>query len=133
MAPVQIVGLRVRVVHAPAGHDFPALVGLVIAVGVLEEKETWRLGDHDAAVGKGEAGRDVQPVGEDREFVGPAVAVGVLADLDAVVAEAVGFHVVRVVARLGDPEAAALVPRHEDRFGTSGSAAKSSSRKSIGT
>ena len=88
----------VRVVDAPAGHDLAALVGLVVAVGVAEEEEARRLRDDDTAVGKGETGRNVQLVREDGELVRAAVAVGVFADFDRVVAHAVGLHFVRVVA-----------------------------------
>ena len=44
--------------------------------------------DDHAAIGEHQAGRQVEMVGEDRELVGAAVAVGVLEDLDAVVARA---------------------------------------------
>ena len=74
------------VAGAPAGEEDLADVGLVVAVGVLEEQRVGRLVDDHAAVGEGEAGRDAQLVGEDGELVGLAVAVGVLADLDPVVA-----------------------------------------------
>ena len=109
--------LRVGVSDAPAGHDDLTDVGLVVAVGVLEEDEVRGLGDDHAAVGEDEAGRDVELVGEDRELVGLAVAVGVFADLDGVVALLLVFHdAVRVVAGLGDPEAAAGVPGERDRL-----------------
>ena len=42
--------------------------------------------DDHAAVGEHQARREVEMVGEDRELVGAAVAVGVLEDLDAIVA-----------------------------------------------
>ena len=119
-AVVQIVRLRMRVVDAPAGHDLAALVGAVVAIGVAEEEKAGRLRDHDAALGEHEAGGDVQLLGEDRELVGATVAVGVFADLDAVVAQAVGLHGVRVVAGFGYPEPAAFVPGHEDRLGDVG-------------
>ena len=109
--------LRVGVSDAPAGHDDLTDVGLVVAVGVLEEDEVRGLGDDHAAVGEDEAGRDVELVGEDRELVGLAVAVGVFADLDGVVALLLVFHdAMRVVAGLGDPEAATGVPGERDRL-----------------
>ena len=64
------------------------LVGLAVAVGVLEEEDVGRVGDPDAAVADGDARGDVQPLGEDGELVGLAVAVGVFEDLDAVRARA---------------------------------------------
>ena len=114
--------------------DHLAHVGLVVAVRVLEEKEARRLRDDDAAVREHEAGRDVQLVGEDGELVRLAVAVGVLANLDAVVALAVRL------SRRADNRAS---PRPSSRprsshakaigFTMSGSPAKSSSRISAGT
>ena len=59
---------------------------------------------------------EVQPIGEDGELVGPAVAVGVLEDLDPVVARLAVQHQVRVIDRLDDPEPAALVEREGDRL-----------------
>ena len=55
-------------------------------------------------------------IGEDREFVGHAVAVGVFADGDAVVAFALRLHVVGIVEGFGNPAAAALVEGHGDGF-----------------
>ena len=113
---MKIVGLRVGVVDAPAGHDLGADIGFVVAVGVFEKEEARGLGDDDAAIGEGETGGDIEAVGKDGELVGAAVAVGVFADLDAVVAQAVGLHVVRIVAGFGDPGATTFVPGHPDRL-----------------
>ena len=77
------------VAGAPAGEQHLADVGLAVAVGVLQEQRVGRLEDDHAAVGEEQAGGDVEPLGEDRELVGPAVAVGVLADRDPVAALAV--------------------------------------------
>ena len=120
VAVVEIAGLGVGIVDAPAGHDLGAEVGFIVAVIVFEKKETRGLGDYDAAVGEDEAGRYVELIGEDREFIGAAVAVGVFANLDAVGAHAVGLHGVRVVAGFGNPGATAFVPGHEDGFGDVG-------------
>jgi len=110
-------GLGMGIADAPAGHDDLTHVGLVVAVGILEEDEVRGLRDDHAAVGEDEARRDVELVREDRELVGLAVAVGVFADLDGVVALLLVFHdPVRVVAGLGDPEAAAGVPGERDRL-----------------
>ena len=59
---------------------------------------------------------EVQVIGEDRELVRLAVAVGVLDDLDPVVAGLAVAHVVRVVDRLDDPQPPALVERERDRL-----------------
>ena len=58
-----------RVVAAEAGDDDFSLVGLAVAVGVLEEEDVGRVGDPDAAVADGDAGGDVQAVGEDGDLV----------------------------------------------------------------
>src|SRR5690349_5924646 len=55
-------------------------------------------------------------LGEDGEFIRLAVAIGVLADFDAVVSLAGYRHAMRIVARLRDPAAAPLVPGEADRF-----------------
>ena len=60
-------------------HDL-ALVGLIVAVGVLEEHQVRLLGDVDAAVAQLQAGGQVQLVGKDGLLVGLAVAVGVFED-----------------------------------------------------
>ena len=113
-AVVEVVRLRMRVADAPARHDLLANVGLAVPIGVLEEKQAGRLRNDHAAIREDQARRDVQLVGEHRELVRLAVAVGVLADLDGVIAESRRLDVVRVVTRLADPEAAALVPREGD-------------------
>ena len=112
----KVAGLGMGIADAPARHDDLADVGLVVAVGILEEDERRRLADDDAAVGEDDAGGDIQLVGEDGELVGLAVAVGVLADLDAVLALLVIDHAMRVVRGLEDPEAAARIPGEGDRL-----------------
>ena len=109
--------LGVGIADAPARDDDLTDVGLVVAIVVLEEDEIRGLRDDHAAVGEDEARRDVELVGEDRELVGLAVAVGVFADLDGVIALLLVFHdAVRVVAGLGDPEAATGIPGERDRL-----------------
>ena len=111
----EAAGLGVRILDAEAGDDDLTDVGLVVAVGVLEEDEVRGLRDDHAAVGEDEARRDVELIGEDRELVCLAVTVGVFADLDAVVTLLLVFlHAVRVVGGLADPEAATGVPSERD-------------------
>ena len=71
--------------------------------------------EDDPAAGKGHRGWDVEALGEHSELVGLTVAVGVLTNLDAVVALAAVLELVRVIDSLDHPEASALVPRHVDR------------------
>ncbi len=51
-----------------------------------------------------------KPVGEDRELVGPAVAVGVFEHLHAIAA--LSGRMARILEALGDPDAPALVEGH---------------------
>ena len=108
-----------RVGRVEAGEDALADVGLVVAVGVLEEHQVGRLGDQDAAVGELEPGRAVQAVGEDGLLVGLAVAVGVFEDQELVVHLLLGLPV-RVGRPAGDPEPALGVERHLHRLGQLG-------------
>ena len=82
----------------------------------LRNSDVRRRRHDDAAVGERQAGRDVEVLGEHRELVGAAVAVGVLEDLDAVVAGLAVQHVVRIVDRLDHPQPAALVEGERDRL-----------------
>ena len=113
-SPGERVGQLVRVVAAEAGDDDLALVGLAVAVGVLQEENVGRVGDPHAAVADGDARGNVQSVGEDGELVDLAVAVGVFQDLDAVAARP--GRVPRIFEALGDPDPAPLVERHGDRI-----------------
>ena len=104
------------VAHAPAGKEHTPFVRLVIAVGVLEEFRLSGVNDDDTAVGENKSGRDAQFVGENREFVGAPVAVGVLANLDSIMPLAGRLEVVWIIHRLRDPEATAFIPREPDGF-----------------
>ena len=112
----QIARASVRVTYTPSGEEHFANIGLVVAIGVLEEIKVRRVRENDAAAGEGHRGGHVEAFGEDGELVGPAVAVGVFANLDAVVAFAAVLEFVRVVHRLDDPQPATLIPRHVDRI-----------------
>ena len=108
-----------RVAELPAGDERRPLVGGAVAVGVPQEDRLVPVLHDGPAADDDDRGRDAQPLGEDGEAVGGAVAVGVFADADAVAARrTVGAaEFVRVVDRLADPQPAALVPRHRDRLG----------------
>ena len=100
--------------------DHPlADVGLVVAVGVLEQHQVGSLGDQHALGHDLEAGRAVEMIGEGRLLVGLAVAVGVLEDQDLVVHLLLGLPV-RVGRPAGDPEPALGVERHLHRLGQVG-------------
>src|SRR5690606_29578745 len=55
-------------------------------------------------------------LGESRELVRAAVAIGVLDDADAVAALGLRSELVWIVDRLGDPKPATRVPIHADRL-----------------
>src|SRR5436190_817170 len=68
----------------------------------------------DAAVGENKSGGYAQMIGEERELVRAAIAIGIFADLDSVVALPWRLHVIRVVNGLSNPKAATFVPGYAD-------------------
>ena len=106
-------GMRVR--GAPAAEQDLAFVAMIVALRRTQEQRVRRLRDDDAVLVEREARRDAELVGEDGELVGPADALRVLADDDAIAAFAFALQLVRIVERLRDPQPAALVPVHADR------------------
>ena len=111
----QIRRTGVRVARAPPRRQHLAHVRLVVAVGVFQKQEVGRVSDDDSAARESDRGRDIQAFGEHRHLVALAVAVGVFEDFDFVITDPVGRHLVRVIDRLGNPQAAALVPGEADR------------------
>ena len=84
---------------------------------VFQKEEVRRLGDDDAAMGKGKTCRNIQVIGKDRELVGLAIAVGVFADNNLIVTLLLVFHdAVRVIGGLGNPKATAVIPGECDRL-----------------
>src|SRR5439155_19535208 len=69
----QVAGGSVGVAHAPAGEEHLALIGLVVAVCILEKLGFARVDNDDDAVRENKACRDTQLVGENRELVRPSV------------------------------------------------------------
>ena len=106
---VRIVGIET------VQQDFPA-IGPVVAVIVGQQHQVGLLRDVDAFGREFESEREVQPVGEHRHAVRPAVAVRVLEDQELVVGFAVAGAPMGVRRRHRDPEAAAVVERHLDRI-----------------
>ena len=125
---------EVCVAGREAAVERDLLVGLAVAVGVAQAHDV-RLRHHDDAVlGHAEAGDEFEPFVKDGLFVHDAVAVGVLEDADAVARGAVvaagleraGFlprlgaeraAAIRILGRLGDPEASTRVPLDGDGLG----------------
>ena len=96
-------------------HDQVTGIGLVVAVGVLEEHQVRLLSDVNPAVAEFDSGRDVKLVGENRLFVGFTVAVGILEDQDLVVDRLAG-QVHRIRGHRRDPEPPLGVEGHLDRL-----------------
>ena len=70
---------------------------------IVEEKHVGRLGYDNAAIRENDAGRHADFIGEDREFVGTAIAVSVFTNLDPVVTFASGLAVIGIIDRFRDP------------------------------
>ena len=92
----KVARASVRVTYTPTGEEHFANIGLVVAICVLEEIKVWRMRENHAAAGEGHRSRYVEAFSEDGELVGPAVAISVFANLDAVVALATVLEFVRV-------------------------------------
>ena len=116
VAPPQRVEDVVGILGAEAREHDAGLVGLAVAVGVLEVEQLGAVGDVRTAVARLDAGGDQQAAGEDRGLVGPAVAVAVLDDEDLVVGDLPRLDL-RIDLRAGDPEPAGGVEVHLDRLG----------------
>jgi hypothetical protein len=117
----------VRVGRVEAVHDDVARVGLVVAVGVLQEHQVGLLRDVGPAVAQLDPGGDVELVGEDRLLVGPAVAVGVLEDQDLVV-DRPAREVHRVRRHRRDPEPPPGVEGQLDRLPQLGNSTSEANR-----
>ena len=72
------------------------------------------MSDDNPAAREGQRSGNVQTLGKHGYLVALTVAVGVFEDLDLVVADTVGRHLVRVVDGLGDPQATSFVPSEAD-------------------
>ena len=109
-AILQVAGLRMGVANAPGIHEHFTHIRVVVALSGLEEDQARWLGNDDAAVGKGDAGRQVQVVGENGELIGLAIAIRVFTDFDIVITLTVFGDSMRVVACLRHPQTTALIP-----------------------
>ena len=117
---VQVIGLRVGVLDAPALHQRLPDVGVIVPLAGFEEKEARRLADNHAAIGKDEACRQIQVIRKDGELIGLPGPRRVLADLDVVVPFTALHDPVRIVPRLRHPKASALIPGKRNRLGDVG-------------
>ncbi len=114
--PAQGVDDVVRVLGAESAEDDALLVGLAVAIGVLEVEQLGGLADVAGPVALGrehgrDAGGDEQAVGKDGALLGLAVVVGVFEDEDFVERVLPGRDL-RIHRAARDPQAALRVPVH---------------------
>src|SRR4051794_6722588 len=84
--PGEAVEEFVPIFHAEAGFQNGRLIGLAIAIRVLQEIKIRSGPDIDSAVAERQAGGETEAIGEDGHFIGAAIAVGVLKNFDAIAA-----------------------------------------------
>jgi hypothetical protein len=101
--------LRVR--HRKARDQHLAVIGLAVAVSILEIEDVGSGCDDDAAPPAHDAGRQHQPIGEHGALVGTSVAVCVFEQLHA--SRGSGVH--GIARHLQNEPAAVLVDVHGDR------------------
>ena len=102
----------VRVLGGPAVEHVHHLIGLVIAIGVLQPEHP-RLVDHEHAAGEElEAGWAAECVAEDGALIGHAVGVGILQDHELVGWLGVAWLPLRIAGHRRDPEPALRVKSH---------------------
>ena len=86
-------------------------VGPIIAVGILDEPQIWRLHEEHAVVVKGESGRPVQVVEKVNALVGFTVPVRVFENKEAVAFFAQRFAL-RIIRPNRDPKASLRIKGH---------------------
>ena len=88
----QVAWACVRVPYAESGEENFAVIGFVVAIGILKEEKFRSMGENDAATGKNHRGGYVESVGKYGEFVCFAIAVGIFANLYSIITFAPGFN-----------------------------------------
>src|SRR5262245_13104947 len=83
-AVLQVTRAGMRVAGVPAAEENLALISHVVAVGVSEEQRVRRLVNDHPAAGEDQARGNAQLVGEDRNPVGLALALGIFQYQDAI-------------------------------------------------
>ena len=103
--PGEVVEGVVRILAAEPGKDGLPVVGLPVAVGILEEGHVRFLGDVDPTITELEGKRYVQSFGPNRAFVRLAILIDVLEDDDFIIRGPTGVDV-RVGRGATDPQPA---------------------------
>ena len=106
----------VTVLAAEPGEHQLAVIGLAVAVGVLNETHVRFLAHVHAAIAEFKRQRNVQVIGKHRGLVRATVAVGILQNHQLIVRLIAGVHV-RIGRRAAHPHASLAIPAHLDRAG----------------
>ena len=106
----QVAWACVGVTYTESGEENFAVIGFVVAIGILKEEKFRSMGENDATTGKNHRGGYVEAVGKYGEFVCFSIAVGIFANLYSIITLATWFQLVGIVDRLDHPEAPAFVP-----------------------
>ena len=104
------------ITRANTGEKDLTDVGLVVSVGVLEEEGVRPVGADHPTIGENHGGWNGELVGKDGELVGPAVVVGVFADLDAIVTDVASLEVVGIVNGFHHEGPPPFIPGNIDRI-----------------
>ena len=105
-----------RLVLSESREYDPTLIGLSVAVGVLQKKQIGSGADEQAAIPTRNGGRVIQLVGENRTPVVSSVAVGVFEHADTTGVLKSLHHIRVVLWQLNDIHAAILVEIDRDRI-----------------
>ena len=112
-APHKIMQRMVTVLAAESGEHQLAVIGLAVAIGILDETHVRLLTHVYAAITKLKRQRNVQVIGKHRGLVRAPVAIGILQNHQLIVRLIAGVHV-RIGRRAAHPHAPLAVPAHLD-------------------
>ena len=112
----QIARPGVRIPGSETSKEDFANISLVVTVRILEEQEVRSMGKDYPAPGKGHGSRDVKSLRKNGELVRFAIPVGILANLDPIIALPTILDLIRIVHRLHNPKPSPFVPLKIDRI-----------------
>ena len=88
----------------------------VVTIRILEKEKVGGMSKNHPSPGKGQGSGDVKALGKNGELVRLAVTIGILADLDSVVALPAVLDLIRIVHGFHHPKASPFVPLEIDRI-----------------
>ncbi len=101
----------VGILRAEAAEKHGAFIGFQVAIGILEEKHLGRVRHICAAIAWNDRRGDVEVLGENRGFVGLAVAIGIFENHDLILRLFTWLDM-RISGAADDPKAALSIPVH---------------------